>query len=315
MPHPRFDWADAFQHEALLYHDLDEFLAGTVPFVRDGVAAAEPVLVALPEPRRSALRGELAGDANHVAFADMEKLSRNPARLIPAWQDFLAANGGGERPLRGVGEPIWAGRRVDEVVECQRHESLLNVAFAESGAWRLLCPYDVRSLGPRVVEEARHSHPWVTADGRRDNSPLCEELSVMSEPLDSPLPPPPRSAKSLGFARGDVGAVRGFVARVARDAHFNRHRVDDLVLAAYEIASNAVRHGGGRGMARAWESDGAVICEVAGDGRITDPLAGRRRPDPAAHGGRGLWLANQLCDLVQVRAFPSGGVVRIHVRP
>ena len=30
-------------------------------------------------------------------------------------------------------------------------------------------------------------------------------------------------------------------------------------------------------------------------------------------GGRGLWLANQLCDLVQVRTFELGNVVRIHM--
>jgi prepilin-type processing-associated H-X9-DG protein len=33
--------------------------------------------------------------------------------------------------LRGAGEPIWPERRPAELVECQRHESLLNVAFAD----------------------------------------------------------------------------------------------------------------------------------------------------------------------------------------
>ena len=31
-------------------------------------------------------------------------------------------------------------------------------------------------------------------------------------------------------------------------------------------------------------------------------------------GGRGLWIANQLCELVQVRTFLTGSVVRLHVR-
>jgi hypothetical protein len=57
-----------------------------------------------------------------------------------------------------------------------------------------------------------------------------------------------------------------------------------------------------------------VICEVCDKGRIVDPLAGRRRPSINAAGGRGLWIANQLCDLVQLRTFAGGGVVRLHMR-
>ena len=31
-------------------------------------------------------------------------------------------------------------------------------------------------------------------------------------------------------------------------------------------------------------------------------------------GGRGVWLANQLCDLVQIRSGAAGTVVRLHAR-
>ena len=44
-------------------------------------------------------------------------------------------------------------------------------------------------------------------------------------------------------------------------------------------------------------------------------MAGRLRPVLDEPGGRGLWLANQLCDLVQVRTFENGNVVRIHMAP
>ena len=45
-----------FIHEALLYGDLDEFLAGCTRFLRQGFDADEPAMVAVPEPRLSALR-------------------------------------------------------------------------------------------------------------------------------------------------------------------------------------------------------------------------------------------------------------------
>src|SRR4029079_8521392 len=115
-------WAESFQHEALFYAGVDEFLAGAVPFLREGLANDEPMLVAVPAVRLHALESELGRDRDRVKFLDMEVIGRNPAHIIPAWHDFLAANGQGERPVRGIGEPIWAGRTASELIECQRHE-------------------------------------------------------------------------------------------------------------------------------------------------------------------------------------------------
>jgi anti-sigma regulatory factor (Ser/Thr protein kinase) len=86
------------------------------------------------------------------------------------------------------------------------------------------------------------------------------------------------------------------------------------VLAVNEVATNSIRHGGGVGAARVWRADGAIVCEIADAGRIEDPLVGRRRPDAGTIGGRGLWIANQLCELVQMRTFAAGTVVRLHMR-
>jgi anti-sigma regulatory factor (Ser/Thr protein kinase) len=99
---------------------------------------------------------------------------------------------------------------------------------------------------------------------------------------------------------------------LASDAGLTGDKADDLVLALSEIASNSVRHAGGSGVFAAWVVDGSVICEVTDSGRIEHPLVGRQRPVPGTPGGRGLWLANQLCDLVQIRVAPRGNTVRIH---
>jgi hypothetical protein len=63
---------------------------------------------------------------------------------------------------------------------------------------------------------------------------------------------------------------------------------------------------------RAWLTDEMLIFDVADAGAIADPLAGRVRPASGQSGGHGLWLCNQACDLVQVRSFASGSVVRLH---
>ena len=75
-----------------------------------------------------------------------------------------------------------------------------------------------------------------------------------------------------------------------------------------------MRHGGGLGRVLLWQEPGELLCEVRDEGRITAPLVGRERPRPGQVGGYGLWLANQVCDLVQVRAYAAGGVVRLHMR-
>ena len=154
-----------FCHEALLYSGRDEFLQATGAFIREGISAGEPALVVVSAEKIALLRGDLGRDAELVQFADMSEVGSNPARIIQAWRDFVAERGDAGRPARGIGEPIGSDRSPAELAECQRHESLLNVAFAATQAFRLMCPYDTETLDPAVVEEALRSHPVVTADG------------------------------------------------------------------------------------------------------------------------------------------------------
>jgi anti-sigma regulatory factor (Ser/Thr protein kinase) len=68
-----------------------------------------------------------------------------------------------------------------------------------------------------------------------------------------------------------------------------------------------------RGRLQLWTDGGNLVCEVADAGHISDPLVGRRRPGDRQLHGRGLWLVQQLCDLVQVRTEPGATVVRVQV--
>jgi anti-sigma regulatory factor (Ser/Thr protein kinase) len=303
-----------FCHAALLYAGEDGFLEATLPWIREAVADEEPILVVVSAAKVARLRRELGADAERVAFADMAEVGANPARIIPAWREFVDAHAGQRRGLRGIGEPISAQRRADELVECQRHEALLNLAFAGAEDFWLLCPYDVDALGADVVEKAHHSHPTVVADGAARVSATYEDLGAVAGPFADPLPERPADADELAFAIGTLGAVRRLVSERARDAGLDERSAHDLVLVVNEAATNSIRHGGGRGVLRVWEGDGALVCELSDAGRIGDPLAGRQRPAGDQAGGHGLWLCNQVCDLVQLRTFATGSVVRLHMR-
>jgi anti-sigma regulatory factor (Ser/Thr protein kinase) len=303
-----------FRHEALLYAGEDEFVARIAAFARQGVEAGEPVLVVVDAQKIERLRDELGSDAERVLFADMAEVGSNPARIIPAWQDFLDEHGGGGRPVRGAGEPIYPERTPAELVESQHHESLLNLAFAGRPAFWLLCPYDTEALPPHVIQEALRTHPHVTADGTWATSDTYHGLAAAAAPLADPLPDPDVRADELHFAAGPLVHVRELVARHARTAGLDWHRTADLVVASHEIATNSIRHGGGSGALRIWNEPDAVVCEVRDRGHIDKPLVGRERPELGQIDGRGLWLANQLCDLVQIRTSRAGSVVRLHMR-
>ena len=108
--------------------------------------------------------------------------------------------------------------------------------------------------------------------------------------------------------------VREFLAERAAEAGIEGQRLADLVLAVGELANNSLRYARGERTLRTWRENGALLAEVADGGHIADPLAGRDLPGPDELGGRGLYLVNQLCDLVQLRSSPDGSVVRVHMR-
>jgi anti-sigma regulatory factor (Ser/Thr protein kinase) len=302
--------SEAFRHEALLYSGADGFIEGTLPFVRDGAHAGDATLVVVDAAKIERLRDALGADADAVEFADMSEVGSNPARIIPAWRAFVDSHPA--RRLRGIGEPIWAQRSAAELVECQRHEALLNLAFADTEDFTLLCPYDVDALSPAVVEKAHHSHPVLVSGGAGRTS--ASYVETVPAPFAEPLPEPPDTAYALAFDTDTLVAVRELVAARATAAGLSELRTGDLVLAVNEVATNSVIHGGGQGVLRIWCEPDAVICEVSDGGAIVEPMAGREPPPDGHLGGQGLWLCNQLCDLVQIRSFADGAVVRLHMR-
>ena len=296
----------------MFYEGEDDFVEQAVPFIVDGVSAGEPMLVAVGAARTRRLQGELGERAALVQFADMETLGRNPARIISAWHDFVSAHEGQGRPLRGIGEPVWPGRSEPELAECHRHEALLNVAFDDGPPWWLLCPYDAAALADDVLAEAESTHPVLRERGTarastRFPSPLA------SEPFHGVLAEPPGPVPEYPFGIGDLAQVRRIVSETAEIAGLSESRVAELILCVSELAANSVLHGGGTGILRTWIDDAAVACEVRDRGAVRDPLTGRLRPAIDALHGRGVWFANTMCDLVQIRSQADGTVVRVRM--
>ncbi|WP_229758930.1 sensor histidine kinase [Peterkaempfera bronchialis] len=299
-----------FAHPALFYRGLDGYLEGVGGFVRAGLEAGEPVLVAVPGPRLGPLR-ELLGDMSAaVSFADMTELGRNPGRILAALREF--ADRHMDRRSRLVGEPIWTARTPAEVREATRHEALINLAF-DGRPVAILCPYDTEGLAPSVLDDAHRTHPVVIRDGQLLASAGYTAPDLVCAACDTELAEPP-AAERMAYSAGGLAEVRRWLDAWLAGTGLDRRRRGDLVLAVGEATGNSVVHGGGSGVLRVWPEEGGVVAEVRDTGWLRDPLAGRRRPGLAsADGGRGLWMIHQLCDLVEVRAGRTGLTLRLHM--
>jgi anti-sigma regulatory factor (Ser/Thr protein kinase) len=301
---------NAFRHEALFYGDADEYVAGTVPFAQEALAAGEPLLIAVGADRRRLIEDALGAEAHRAAFVDMAVLGRNPGRILSAWHDFVDKHSG--RYLRGIGEPVWPGRDPVELTECEHHESLLNAAFDTGQPWRLICPYDTSALSDEVLAAAERTHPHIVGAGGDRESETYLAPSAGNGIHRDTLPPPSTPPELLNF--GELAQVRGYVAERAGQTGVSGERTADLVVAVNELASNSIRHGGGEGTLAVWDEPDSLVCEVRDRGRIKSALTGRHRPGPDKLSGRGLWLVHELCDLVQIRSGEDGTVARVRVR-
>jgi anti-sigma regulatory factor (Ser/Thr protein kinase) len=312
-PAPTVERRAGFRHEALLYDGADGLTQALTPWVTAGVAAGDPVVALVTARSADALRSSLGSAARHVHVADMGEVGGNPTRIISLWHRLAAEHSRPGHDLRAIGEPVWPGRSADELVECRHHEALINAAFADIDDLWLVCPYDAGALSPEVLAVVGHSHPVVEGATGRAACPdyAGSPTAVPGEAL--PEPPDAAEVTEMAFDADALPALRERVRARAAVARLSPRQARDLVLAVSEVATNSVLHGGGHGRLRAWVQGRSLVHEVSDAGHITDALAGRRLPTADQLAGRGLWLVNEVCNLVQLRSSDAGTVVRLHM--
>jgi anti-sigma regulatory factor (Ser/Thr protein kinase) len=298
---------DGYRHEALPYRGHAEFVSASVGLARDGLERDERMIFLAAAAKLADVRDALGSDADAVTFVDTDEHGRNPSRITTLLDNFQAA-GNGRRGL-GVNELVFAGRSPASLREAQFAESVLNTATLQHWPLSLVCLYDCLTLDDESVAEMRRTHPVVHGE---PGNPAYDPQRAGAL-FAAALPAPPGAVEGKDVGSGQLAEMREFVRQFGARGDLAPDRVDDLVLAANEIVTNSLRYGGGRCTLALWQEAGSVVCEVRDAGVIRDPLVGRLAPPPASSAGRGLWLANHLCDLVQIRSSQAGTVVRLHV--
>jgi serine/threonine-protein kinase RsbW len=112
------------------------------------------------------------------------------------------------------------------------------------------------------------------------------------------------------FVLSDLRRVRRLVECAGRSVGLSPTRTDDLVLAVSEIATNAIRHGGGSGTLTMVPQADGVCVEVCDSGPGLTAQAPGELPTATSIGGRGLWIVRRLCDRLSITSSERGVAVR-----
>lgn len=301
----------SLEHPALVYRNLDELLGATVPFLNEALEQRQPAFVAVGQAELDALRSAVGAEG--VGWADTNRWFPEPAKRLRAFHLYiLEAIRGGATRIRLIGEPLWPTGPPEFSREWARYESALN-AILEPYPVSLICTYAATRLNPAIIEDAHRTHPTIGDDLGWHRSETFEDPSAQLALWNPPLGPVPRSAAGLTDPT-DLSSARSFVRERGAEAGLVGERADDLVLAVSEVLANASLYSGGRIVLRTWVSDPYFLCQIDEDGRgPTDSLAGYRPPGDDQQSGRGLWLARQVLDLLQIVPGPSGTAVRLHL--
>lgn len=117
------------------------------------------------------------------------------------------------------------------------------------------------------------------------------------------------------FGRDDITVVRHQVSGCLADVGFDGDRLSGFVLAVNEVITNVVLHAGGRGRLVVVIDDGSAWCTVtdSGPGIPRRYLTPPEVPGALEVGGRGIWLAYQLCDEVSVATGPIGSTIGLRM--
>jgi anti-sigma regulatory factor (Ser/Thr protein kinase) len=302
----------SFDHDAFVYGSDTELLAGLGPYVRAGLQADETVVAVLPRRNAELLAAHLGPDVTAVELIDADDWYQKPEATIAGYDRML--NGLGGRRGRVIGE-VSFGHDPDSWADWTRYEAALNEAFRQHDA-HVVCPYDRRSLPATVIEAARHTHPMVwTSTDRTPSGDFRDPRHVAAEHARA-IPVPPTLPDLVVDLDGHLRDARGEFADALRAAGITGQRADELALAVNEIVTNAIVHGGDHGELRVWSGADRLVCAVSERGPgVDDPLAGFVPPDLTATRGRGLWMARQLFDRVELEQSSDGFTVWLATEP
>jgi anti-sigma regulatory factor (Ser/Thr protein kinase) len=302
-------------HSALLYAGPSRFVDTVAGFVLDGLEAGDRVMAAVSEEKFGWVCEQLGEDARAVDFAAADAMYERHGPMFRAMLDYIErhrADGPGR--VRILAEPPLEARGPIDAQAYMRYEAAFNVANGGDDA-RVLCAYDTDRLPAEIIDAARRTHPHVLEDGRVEPSPaFMDPRAFVRQGVRDRAAPAGVAAFALE-APEDIATARAIVRAHAEVAGLSGPALEDLMVVVSEVATNALVHGRAPRALWSYLDDGHLVCQVQDGGSgLPDPLVGYLPPDLERLGGRGLWLAHQLCDIVEVASDATHTTVLLHTK-
>jgi anti-sigma regulatory factor (Ser/Thr protein kinase) len=277
-----------------------------VPFLKAGIEAGEGAIVAHTKPGLALTREALGSEAARVTFFDVSGAYTRPAQTLAAYHRIYVEQLRKTPTLRAVAD-VQFGPDPDEWDVWTGYEAVFNRSFGHLPAW-VLCSYDANGTPDPVIEGVWQTHPEVVAADSWNSSDRYEDPDHLLRRI-TPSPAPLTGLRPIPIRGGAEGLREQLACELAADKVSEALSVN-LLLAATEIANNAMQHGGGIQEARVGHAAGRFVCEIVdrGDG-FDDPAAGYLAPRAGI--GSGLWVARQLTWRIESFHSPAGFTTRI----
>jgi CheY-like chemotaxis protein len=168
------------RHEALVYSNADDLVAGAAPFLREGLAADDVALAVLRESRSELLREALDDDASRIEFVDAVGWYQSPRHALERYKRYIHHHlAQGADRVRVVAEVIWPAA---PPVDWKRYESRISFDLAPVPV-SFICAYDRRELSEDIVEAAERTHPLLRSRGGPRPSPGYAESAAFLREL------------------------------------------------------------------------------------------------------------------------------------
>ncbi|RZU73017.1 anti-sigma regulatory factor (Ser/Thr protein kinase) [Micromonospora kangleipakensis] len=310
-----------FVHAALIVDSDDTLRSRLVPALRRSVAAHERVCLLVGAHVERVVRDALGSLADRLEWGER---ATSPTRLGFAYERlrrYLAAQHAAGSSVHVITEADVSAEPgsdapVDRATAHLSYESACGDAYADYGC-AVTCLWDSRRHPAVLIESVRtlHNHEF-TENGREPNSghvASADYLRRRSEiPLDAMPPVVDLDVRLVDLDQ--LTPLRGALRGWAEARSFDADATGDVVVAVTEVATNGLVHGAPPVRLRGWHHRDMLVVQVDDPGghRIP-PAAGFHRPGSADRvGGRGLWLARQLADVVTVHCGESSTSVRLH---
>lgn len=297
--------SEQLRHSAFVYEDDSQYVARSLAFLQEGLEAGEGCVVAHTRDGIAMMREALGPDANAVSFVDVSSVYSRPPRALAAYYGALLRQLRNAPSVRAVADLQISPLR-EEWDEWVGYEALTNLAYSHLPAW-VVCTYGVNKVPDAVLDEMGSTHAEVFDDGWRASERFEDPRELVRRLTPEPESLPQLRSLAVGH---DLERFRERLARELMAASVPEATALDMLVAGSEVATNAMRHGGGIEEVRVGNAAGRFVCEVIDRGRgFDDPAAGYLVP--RAGTGSGLWIARQLTWRLESFGSPHNFTVRL----